>query len=92
MTAEQDEALMGNDVKMIGRWHDLTRGQGVAIFEPDNADALSRYALNWNRYMDIALVVDDRHPCQDFGVRESCPCLFRLHAQEENRTVTTCPS
>jgi hypothetical protein len=52
---------MGDDVQMVGRWHDLTRGQGVAIFESDSAEALSKYALNWNRYMDmdISLVVDD---------------------------------
>jgi len=61
MSAEQDKALMGDDVQMIGRWHDLTRGQGVAIFESNSAEALTKYALNWNRHMDmdIALVVDD---------------------------------
>ena len=32
MTLEQDKALMGDKIQMIGRWHDLIRGQGVAIF------------------------------------------------------------
>ena len=33
----------------------------IEAYPWDNADALSRYALNWNRNMDmdIALVVDD---------------------------------
>jgi hypothetical protein len=61
ITPEQDQALMGDNVKLVGRWHDLVRGQGVAIFESDNAEALSTYSLNWNAHMDldIALVVED---------------------------------
>jgi hypothetical protein len=61
MTAEQEESLMGGNVKLIGRWHDMVRGTGAAIFESDSAEALSAYSLNWNRYMDldISVVVDD---------------------------------
>jgi hypothetical protein len=52
---------MGEGVRLIGRWHDLVRGSGAAIYECDNAEAISRYSLNWNKYMDldIAVVVDD---------------------------------
>lgn len=61
MTAEQEQAMMGDHVKLIGRWHDLVRGTGVAIYEADSAEAVSAYALRWNGQMDldIALVTDD---------------------------------
>jgi hypothetical protein len=61
MTAEQEQALMGSDVKLLGRWHDLVRGSGAAIFEATSVEALSAYAMNWNQHMDldIAAVVDD---------------------------------
>ena len=53
MSPKEDETAMGEDIKLIGRWHDLARGRGVAIFETDNADAFSSYALNWNGAMDM---------------------------------------
>jgi len=61
MTAEQEESLMGGNVKLISRWHDLIRGTGAAVFEADTAEAISSYSLNWNRFMDldISVVVDD---------------------------------
>ncbi len=61
LTAEQDEALRGEDIKLLGRWHDLVRGTGAAIFETDNAEALTAYALKWNAHMDldVSVVVDD---------------------------------
>ena len=61
MTTEQEESLMTGDVKMIGRWHDLVRGKGVAVFETENAEAFSLFTLNWNKYMDfdVSIVVDD---------------------------------
>lgn len=61
MTAEQEKSMMGDKLTMIGRWHDLVRGTGVAIFETDDALAMSAYALNWNEHMDmdIAIVTDD---------------------------------
>lgn len=61
MTPEQETAMMGSGVKKIGRWHDLVRGTGVAIFEAESAEAISAYAMNWNRFMDldISVVLDD---------------------------------
>lgn len=61
MTQEQDDALMGDHVRLIGRWHDLIGGKGVAIFEADSADAIAAYALHWNQHMDldIAVVTND---------------------------------
>lgn len=61
ITAEQEKTLMGSRVRLIGRWHDLIRGRGAAVFEAESAEALSAYSLNWNKYMDldIAVVTDD---------------------------------
>ncbi len=61
MTPEQEAALMGDSMKLISRWHDMVRGTGVAIYEADSAEAISRYSLSWNRVMDldISVVVDD---------------------------------
>ena len=61
MSAEQEKSLMGKKLKLLGRWHDLVGGRGAAVFESESAEALSAYALNWNKYMDliIAPVVED---------------------------------
>ena len=61
MTKEQEEALMGPKLKLIGRWHDLVRGTGVAIYESDSVEAVSAYSMKWSPHMDldIALVLDD---------------------------------
>jgi hypothetical protein len=56
MSAEQEEGMMGNKLKLIGRWHDLVRGTGVAVYEADSVDAISAYSLNWNRFMDLDIV------------------------------------
>ena len=61
MTPEQDAADRGSRIKLIGRWHDLARGRGVAICESDSAEAVANWALNWNSLLDadVAPVLDD---------------------------------
>lgn len=61
MSAEDEQAMMGDQIKLITRWHDLVGGSGVAVMESDSAEAISAYALGWNRFMDvdISVVVDD---------------------------------
>jgi hypothetical protein len=61
MTAKNDQADMGERVKLIGRWHDLASFTGVAIVESDDAQAIASWALNWNSSLDIevAPVLDD---------------------------------
>ena len=61
MTDEQDKAVMGDKMKLLGRWHDLARGTGAAVFETDDADALTAYSMRWNAHMDldISVVVGD---------------------------------
>ena len=60
MTAEEETSLMGN-MKLIGRWHDVVRGSGAAVYETDRAEDVSAYALQWNEHMDldISIVLDD---------------------------------
>jgi Domain of unknown function (DUF3303) len=61
MTDADDKADMGDKIKLIGRWHDVGAGAGVAIFECDDAVAMANWALNWNPMLDIAVapVLDD---------------------------------
>jgi hypothetical protein len=62
MTPEQDAIDCGSKIKLIGRWHDLARGRGVAICESDSAEALANWALNWNRLLNLEItpVLDDK--------------------------------
>jgi hypothetical protein len=61
MSAEDDQAMMGDSLSMIGRWHDLVSMTGAAVFESDNAAAVSNYILNWNHVCDcdVTPVLDD---------------------------------
>jgi hypothetical protein len=61
MTAEDDKKDMGDKIKLIGRWHDLSEFSGVAICECDDAQAMASWALNWNTVLDLQtkLVLDD---------------------------------
>mgnify|MGYP003336407905 FL=1 len=51
----------GPAIRLIGRWHDLVRGHGVAICESDDPVAVSQWCLNWNTLLDfeIGIVHDD---------------------------------
>jgi len=61
MTSDDDKKDMGDNIKLIGRWHDLSQFTGVAICESDDPQALANWALNWNAFLDvqITLVLDD---------------------------------
>jgi len=48
---------MGNKIKLIGRWHDLSEFSGVAICESDDPQALASWALNWNNVLDVKTVM-----------------------------------
>jgi len=38
---------------MLGRWHDVANGTGVAISEATDASAMNRWALEWNDLMEM---------------------------------------
>jgi len=63
MTSDDDKKDLGNNIRLIGRWHDLSQFTGVAICESDDPQALANWALNWtsNGLLDIetTLVLDD---------------------------------
>ncbi|KLV02521.1 DUF3303 domain-containing protein [Photobacterium aphoticum] len=61
LTKEQDDALMGDDITLIGRWHDVVSGAGVCVVESNSIEAVTAYALRWNNDMDISVqpVIDD---------------------------------
>ncbi len=61
MTADDDQADLGEGVTLIGRWHDLAGFTGVAIAESDDPAAVASWLLNWNPIIDIELtpVFDD---------------------------------
>jgi hypothetical protein len=61
MTAADHAADMGDRIRLIGRWHDLAGGTGIAIFESDDAVAMANWALNWNTVLDAVVtpVLDD---------------------------------
>lgn len=61
LTLEQEMSGLGSSTKLIGRWHCLVNGTGVAICEADSAEMPSNWLLNWNTIMDfeVAPVLDD---------------------------------
>ncbi|MGF1688998.1 DUF3303 domain-containing protein [Photobacterium japonica] len=61
LTQEQDKTLMGDDITLIGRWHDVVSGAGVCVVESNSIEAVTAYALRWNNDMDISVqpVIDD---------------------------------
>jgi hypothetical protein len=71
MSPEDDKADMGEKIRLIGRWHDVAHSKGVAIFESDDTEAISNWALNWNSVLDLELtpVLDDAET-RAFGKRD----------------------
>lgn len=61
MTAEDDRADIGDNITLIGRWHDLVAFEGMAICETEDPAAVSNWILNWNQILDcdVTPVLDD---------------------------------
>lgn len=61
MTPADDETDHGPKVHLVGRWHNLAAGTGVAVCESDTADAVYRWGLNWAPMLDLTVepVLDD---------------------------------
>ena len=59
--SDADDAADHPGVPLIGRWHNLGQGSGVAICESDDAAAVHAWAFNWNKILDVdvAPVLDD---------------------------------
>ena len=65
LTPEQ-RADVGDDVTLIGRWHNSAEYTGVAVFETENLSALYRYLGRWNPVMDLEVgpVLDDEESAE----------------------------
>ena len=50
------QSMQGPNVNLIGRWHDVMNGTGVAIVETDDAEALSSWLMNWHAVADYDMV------------------------------------
>lgn len=61
MSAEDDAADAGPNLRVIGRWHDLVSFEGAAVCETDDPGAVSSWILNWNQIIDcdVTPVLDD---------------------------------
>jgi hypothetical protein len=61
MTPTDDLADTGNDITIIGRWHQLGGSGGVCICKCRDSFALNSWMLNWSPICDINVepVVDD---------------------------------
>ncbi len=71
MTTADDKKDAGDKINVIGRWHDVASGSGVAICESDDAKALSAWALNWNILLDVNVVpVLDDEEAREVGKKK----------------------
>lgn len=61
MTTDDDKKDMGDKITLIGRWHDISEGTGLAICECNDAMAMASWALNWSEVLDLQtrVVLDD---------------------------------
>ena len=56
MTPEDDVKDVGNNVKMIARYHNLNGYSGTLIAETDDINALNRWLMNWGSVCEITCV------------------------------------
>jgi hypothetical protein len=61
MDLKDYQAQQGSAIKLIGRWHDLVNGTGVAICETNDAEAFALWLMKWNAVCDFdtVTVLDD---------------------------------
>mgnify|MGYP001819548420 FL=1 len=56
MELEEYQSQQGPNVKIIGRWHDVINGTGVAICETDDLDALAQWLMPYQAICDFEIV------------------------------------
>ena len=62
MSQEQIDGEYPNEVKQIGRWHDMPNGRGQAVIEADSQEALTSWMMGWSgqaTFPIVAPVMDD---------------------------------
>jgi hypothetical protein len=50
------QSQQGSAVKILGRWHDVINGTGVAICETDDLDALAQWLMPYQAVCDFEMV------------------------------------
>ncbi len=43
-------------LRIVGRWHDIVAGNGVAIIECDDPKVLAAWNVQWNSVLDVSIV------------------------------------
>ena len=56
MELDEYQSQQGPNVKIIGRWHDVINGTGVAICETDDLDALAQWLMPYQAICDFEIV------------------------------------
>tara|TARA_B100001093_G_C26840877_1_gene1020493 strand:+ start:1518 stop:1826 length:309 start_codon:yes stop_codon:yes gene_type:complete len=56
MKPEDDLKDAGENIKVIGRWHQMGGGGGTCICECNNAADLNSWMLNWASICDLTVV------------------------------------
>jgi len=85
MSPEDDLKDMGSNIKLIGRWHDLSDFSGVAICESDDPQALASWALNWNNVLDMkTVVVLDDEEAREVGRKKTAELASAKPAAASN--------
>ena len=61
MSPEDDLKDCGDDIKIVGRWHQLSGAGGVCVAECNDSSKLNSWMLNWSPLCDISIqpVVED---------------------------------
>ncbi len=59
--SDADDAADHPGVTLVGRWHDITAGQGALVCESDDLAAVQSWTFNWNGVLDLEIrpVLDD---------------------------------
>mgnify|MGYP003949594871 CR=1 FL=1 len=55
MSEEDHVKSQGPDIKIIGRWHELTGSGGICILESESSEAITGMMLNWTPFCDTTV-------------------------------------
>ena len=56
MSPEDDLKDTGEDIRVVGRWHDLSGSSGVCIAECNDTSKLNSWMLNWAPICVISVI------------------------------------
>ena len=62
MTDQQIAGQYPDGVSQIGRWHDVSNGNGQIVVETDNREVLTTWIMGWSgqcKFPTVAPVLDD---------------------------------